>query len=277
MRRVFLRPFAIAALAAIGLGFACSTVPYTERTRVILISEEEELQLGLQAYEEALSKAKLCQDEKKVALVRKVGQRIAAVADRPDYQWEFHVIEDDKTVNAFCLPGGKVAFYTGILPICKDEAGIAVVMGHEVSHAIARHGAERISQSLVLNLGASALGAVLGGKDPKNQQLVAGLFGAGFAVAFALPFSRSHESEADHIGVILMAKAGYDPREAPKFWRRMIDQTEGEEPPEFLSTHPSHETRVDDLEMTFVPEAMEYYEKATGKKTDYHKRAIKVE
>ncbi len=274
MNRRMPRPWVAVALALAAAILACSTVPYTERTRVILLSEREELELGLQAWNEVVSEATFSSDPEKIALVERVGRRIASVAERPDYEWEFRLIESDQ-VNAFCLPGGKVAFYTGILPICRTELGVAVVMGHEVAHAIARHGAERISQQLVLNFGAGVLGAVLGGKDPENQALVAALFGVGFGVAFALPFSRSHESEADHIGLMLMAKAGYDPREAPRFWRRMQDASEGE-PPEFLSTHPSHERRVEDLEV-LLPDAMALYEQATGEKTGYHKRTIKVD
>lgn len=270
-------------LAAAILGFtallataACSisTVPYTDRTRVIVgVSEEEELALGAQAYQEVLSKAALCQDPRKVDVVRRVGQRIAAVAECPSFQWEFSVIEDRKTVNAFCLPGGKVCFYTGILPVCHDETGVAVVMGHEVAHAIARHGAERISQQKVLDVGASVLTVAIAGKSSEeSQQAVHALLGAGFGVAFALPFSRKHESEADHIGLMIMAKAGYDPREAPRFWGRM-EQMAGKSPPQFLSTHPSHEKRKEDLE-DLLPDAMPLYEKAIGHSTGYTTQSI---
>lgn len=261
--------------AAAALFAACSTVPYTERTRIILVSEADELKLGLQAYQETLSKAKLSSDAREVELVSRVGGRIASVAERPDYDWEFKLIDDPKTVNAFCLPGGKVAFYTGILPVCKTEAGVAVVMGHEVAHAIARHGAERISQQLVLNAGAAVLSAVIAGKDEQNQKTVQALLGVGFGVAFALPFSRSHESEADHIGLMLMAKAGYDPREAPRFWDRMAEQTKGA-PPEFLSTHPSHEKRKEDLE-ALLSDAMPLYEQAIGHPVDdFHRQTIQA-
>lgn len=263
-----------AILTAAILVAACSTVPYTERTRVILISEDEELKLGAQAYQETLSKAKLSENPEKVGLIRRVGERIAAVAERPDFQWEFALVEDDKMVNAFCLPGGKVAFYTGILPVCRDEAGVAVVMGHEVAHAVARHGAERISQHLVLQIGAGVLAAVIAGKDKENQETVAALLGVGFGVAFALPFSRKHESEADHIGLMLMAKAGYDPRAAPRFWERMRARSDGE-PPEFLSTHPSHERRVEDLE-ALVPDALVLYQRTTGAEVEHRRQVLKV-
>ncbi|RME73589.1 MAG: M48 family peptidase, partial [Planctomycetota bacterium] len=184
-----------------------------------------------------------------------------------NYDWEFRVIDAPDTVNAFCLPGGKVAFYTGILPICQNEAGVAVVMGHEVAHALARHGAERISQSLVLNLGIAAISAAAS-KDPETREEIAAALGVGTALTIALPFSRKQESEADYIGLMLMAKAGYDPREAPKFWKRMEAASNGEQPPEFLSTHPSHERRIEDLEDA-MPEAMEYYHEATGKGGEY--------
>ena len=251
---------------------ACPTVPYSERTRVILLSESEENKMGLEAYEEITGKARLSTDPAKNEMIRRVGQRIAAVADCPSFEWEFRLIDDDKTVNAFCLPGGKVAFYTGILPICKDELGVAVVMGHEVAHALARHGGERVSQSMVLQLGGAILAAAVS-KNEETQSAVLALYGIGTTVAFALPFSRKHESEADYIGLILMAKAGYDPREAPRFWERM-NSAGGGQPPEWLSTHPSHETRVQDLESR-VPEAMQYYKDATGKALDYSKHTIR--
>ena len=275
MRARWLRrfPLAIASLAA--LLVACSTVPYTDRTRVILMSEEEELQLGAQAYDEVLKKGPISHDAAANDLVGRVGSRIAAVADCPNYQWQFTVIDSPKTVNAFCLPGGKVAVYTGILPVCGDETGLAVVMGHEIAHAIARHGAERVSQQMVLNAGAAVLAAVIAGKSHDNQETVAALLGAGFGVAFALPFSRKHESEADHIGLMIMAKAGYDPREAPRFWERMEKIGGGKQPPEFLSTHPSHERRKEDLE-DLVPDAMVFYQQAIGHDVGYTKKVLQA-
>jgi predicted Zn-dependent protease len=280
---------AAVALAAV-LVAACSTVPYSERTRVILTSEQEEMQLGVQAYQEILGQAQLSQDPYWIEIVERTGTRIAAIADkslqkdgRPAFAWEFKLIDDPKTVNAFCLPGGKVAFFSGILPICRDEAGVAVVMGHEVAHALARHGGERISQQLVINLGVSIL-AAMSSKDPDTQAAVAGALGVGFGIAFVLPFSRDHESEADYIGLLMMAEAGYDPREAPRFWERMRalkEQAAGEEGGggldlEFLSTHPSDENRISALEAN-MGEALDYYEKGTGVRLDPHRHVITSE
>jgi predicted Zn-dependent protease len=245
----------------------CSTVPYTGRTRIILMSESRERAMGERAYEEILAKGPIANDER-AALVRKVGEKIAAVAapDCPDYDWQFVLIDDPKTVNAFCLPGGKVAFYSGILPICQDETGIAVVMGHEVAHALARHGAERMSQQTVLNAGAVAIG-VAAGKSTGEQVAIAAGTAAAFKVAFALPFSRKHESEADYIGLMLMAQAGYDPRQAPDFWARM-QALGGAKGPDWLSTHPPDEKRKEDLEDA-MGDAMEFYD-ASGKNKSPH-------
>ena len=172
------------------------------------------------------------------------------------YEWEFNLIESDQ-VNAFCMPGGKVAFYTGILPYCKDEVGVAVVMGHEVSHAIAEHGNERLSQQLVQQLGGVALAVAVNEKPAETQALCMAAYGVGTQYGVMLPFSRKHESEADELGLYFMALAGYNPTEAPKFWERM-SKSGGQKPPEFLSTHPSDETRISDLN-AHMPKAMEYY------------------
>jgi len=238
---------------------ACQSVPITGRSQLMLISEKEEIELGEGAYKDVMNKAKVSGDQEKIALVRRVGQRIAAVSGRADYRWEFNLIED-KTPNAFALPGGKVAFHTGILPITQDETGIAVVMGHEVAHALAHHGAERMSTGLLTQIGAVGVSAVLGG-DPQTAKAVEAAFGIGVM----LPFSRSHESEADHIGLHLMAKAGYDPRQAIGFWQRMEAAAKGNKPPEFLSTHPSDKTRIAQIQQ-WLPEVLPLYEKAvTGR------------
>lgn len=242
---------------------ACQTTPYTERSQLILLSSGQEAELGLQAWNEQVGSAPRSRRADWTGMVQRSGQRIAAVADKSDFQWEFQLIAEP-TVNAFCLPGGKVAFYEGIMPICQDETGVAVVMGHEVAHAIARHGGERVSQSVVMNAGTQVLAAILGGQDPARQDMVARALGVGTNVGLALPFSRDHESEADRIGLILMAKAGYDPRAAPEFWKRMSAQG-GERGPEFLSTHPNPETRVEQLN-AWIPEAMPYFERAGGKR-----------
>jgi predicted Zn-dependent protease len=173
------------------------------------------------------------------------------------FAWEFNLIEDPKTVNAWCMPGGKVAFYTAILPICKDEAGVAVVMGHEVAHAIANHGRERMSQGIAANFGLSTLGTALGQNPTLTNDLLMQAVGMGTQIGM-LKFSRTHESEADEMGLIFMAMAGYDPQEAPKFWERMSAGAGGQKPPEWLSTHPSDETRISNLNK-WMPKALKYY------------------
>lgn len=232
---------------------ACGTVPITGRQQLMLMSEPEEEQLGLTAYREILSKEHVSRNQRLNALVQRVGRRIAAVANRPDYQWEFHVVDKDEA-NAFALPGGKVAVYTGILKYTQTDAGLAVVMGHEVAHALARHGAERMSQSMVANTGLSVMSAIAGGQNQGLMQAI----GVAYGVGVELPFSRRQESEADHIGLILMAKAGYDPRQAVPFWQRMSAAKGGSGPPEFLSTHPAGKRRVRQLQ-AWMPEALSYY------------------
>ena len=211
-------------------------------------------------------------------IVKRVGERLIAVAKRDyaqtceGFEWEVNLFDKPKTVNAYCMPGGKIAFYTGILPICKNEAGIAAVMGHEVVHALLRHGSERITRQL--GVSAIVTGAALGigsskMKDRNKQILMAGL-GLGSQVGLILPFSRKHERESDHLGVILMAKAGYDPSEAPEIWVRMADKSGGQAPPEFMSTHPSHGRRIADL-TAMQPEAQDWYSQA---KVKYGKGAV---
>lgn len=247
----------IGVLCTVGL-WACQTVPVTGRKQFIILSEAQETQMGLQAYDEILKQEKLSQDAQINAMVRRVGERIAKVADRPDFQWEFRVVEKD-VANAFALPGGKVAVYTGILKYTQTEAGLAVVMGHEVAHALARHGGERVSQSMVAQLGLTAVQVGLRTSNPMILQGIATAYGVGVQ----LPFSRKQESEADHIGLILMAKAGYDPREAVPFWTRMAGGKKGQRPPQFLSTHPSGRTRIKQLR-GWMPEALKYYRSAPG-------------
>ena len=237
---------------------ACQTVPITGRSQLLLLPEAEELQMGLQSYQEVLKKSKISNDPKMNDLVRRVGTRIAAATGRSNYQWEFKVIEE-KQANAFCLPGGKVAVYTGILPITRDEAGLAAVVGHEVSHAIARHGAERVSQNLLVEMGLTGTMAALSKGDPNTVKNVGALLGAGASVGLLLPWGRAQESEADHLGLIYMAKAGYDPHAARDLWVRMAEASKGSgRPPEFLSTHPSEATRIKQIE-AWLPEAMQYY------------------
>jgi predicted Zn-dependent protease len=250
------RPLASLVLVASVL-VSCETVPITGRSQLNLLSEPDEVQMGVQAYKEVVGKAKVSGDPVANAQVTRVAQRIIAVSEKPDLPWEVKVI-DEKQANAFALPGGKIAVYTGILPITRDDAGLAAVIGHEVGHVLARHSAERVSQQMVTQgLGGALVSGVLG-TDPQTSQMVAGLFAQGLM----LPWGRKQESEADHIGLILMAKAGYDPHAARDLWVRMAEASKGSSrPPEFLSTHPSEETRIRQIE-AWLPEAMKYYQPA---------------
>lgn len=251
--------FAWTVAAVVLAAAACQSVPYTHRSHLVLISAGEEESLGLTQYREMLAKENLSQDQAQVDLVRRVGRRIAAAADRPGFQWEFSLIDDPKTVNAWCLPGGKVAVYSGILPVTQDEDGLAVVLGHEVAHALARHGAERMSQGLLAQFGGAALNVALANKPAQTQQLFGQAYGLGATLGVLLPFSRAQESEADRIGLILMAKAGYDPKTAVAFWRRMAAASgQVGKPPAFLSGHPSDEKRISRIESA-LPEAEAYY------------------
>ena len=231
----------------------CATVPYTNRHQFNIISEDKESQLGLEAYADVKKKNKISHDPEINAQVERVGRRIAKAADMPEYHWEFTVIDDPKTVNAFCLPGGKIAVYTGILPLTKDDNGLAVVLGHEVSHALAHHGAERMSQQEVVGFG-ETIASVAGLATPAGMQA----FDMAYGVGLGLPHSRKQESEADHIGLILMAKAGYDPHHAVEFWSRMAREMQGKAPPAFLSDHPSDTNRIEKIKEE-LPEALRYY------------------
>lgn len=235
---------------------ACATAPYTNRSQFIILSEAQEVQLGADAYKEVLTKERIVNDPKVVDIVHDVGERIARVADKPEYRWQFAVIDSPKTVNAFALPGGKVAVYTGLLPVAHDTAGLAAVLGHEVGHAIAHHAAERMSQGLAFEIVGTGLSMALGSYSPGTQQAIMQAFGLGAQVGVILPFGRSQEAEADHIGLILMAKAGYDPHAALELWQR-FEKVEKESPPEFLSTHPSYGTRERNIE-SWLPEARRY-------------------
>ena len=259
----------LGAGAALGLFSSltgCYRAPGTARDQLIFFSEEKELEFGLSAYREVLRQARLSDNPEINEQIQRVGKRIAEVANKPEYQWEFAVIEDERTVNAFCLPGGKVAVFTGILKHTKNDVGLATVMGHEIAHALQRHGVERMSRSILDQiaqlgaLGAAASGHAAGGA-------IQGMLGA-YGVNVSLPFNRKQESEADYIGLRLMAQAGYDPREAVPFWermsgcpRQMIDKLcfrSQQAIPEFLSTHPSDVTRINQIE-AWLPEAMTYY------------------
>jgi predicted Zn-dependent protease len=236
---------------------ACATAPYTHRSQFIILSESRESSLGAEAYREVLSKEKIDHDSKVIDIVRDVGERIAKSADKADYRWEFTVIDAPKTVNAFALPGGKIAVYTGLFPVAHDTAGLAAVLGHEVGHALAHHAAERVSQNMLFEVVGTGLSVALGSQSPGAQQAIMQAFGLGAQVGVLLPFSRTQEAEADHIGLILMAKAGYDPHAALELWKR-FEKVEKASPPEFLSTHPNYGTREDNIE-SWLPEAAGYY------------------
>lgn len=254
--RVPARWIAVGLLIVLSTG--CATVPVTGRKSFNIIPEGQELALGIDSYKQVLAESEVVTSGPQLEMVRRVGGRIAAVSDRPNYEWEFNLLKDDKTVNAFCLPGGKVAVYTGILPVADGEAGLATVISHEIAHAIARHGGERMTDQLAFQIGGMGLGALLNEKSAATRNVVLAAYGVGGQVGVMLPFSRSAESEADHIGIVYMAKAGYDPRESVRFWQRMQEKSGGQAPPEWLSTHPDSGTRVDQLQK-WMPEALGYY------------------
>ena len=247
---------------------SCATVPVTGRRQLDLVPDSEILTMSYSEYTTVMKKSKLSTDQDKVNMVRRVGKRIATAAEEflvaeglgfevKNYKWEFNLIQDDKVVNAWCMPGGKVAVYTGLLPVTRDETGLAVVLGHEVAHAIAKHGGERMSQGLLAELGGIGLALALSTQPAVTQSIFMQAYGVGTQVGVLLPYSRLHESEADHIGLILMAKAGYDPRAAVPLWERM-NQMGGSRPPEFLSTHPAPESRIRNIQ-ALLPDAMRYY------------------
>ncbi len=242
------------------LSAGCLTVPETGRRQVMLISTQQEMQLGLSAFQQLKKDTPVSRDPAINAMVQRVGRRIAAVASLPGAQWEFVVFES-KEANAFCLPGGKVGIYTGILPITKDEAGLATVIGHEVAHAVARHGAERVSEGMLLQTGGSLLGVSLSSADPRTQVLVMTAYGLGAKFGRELPHSRGQESEADHIGLIYMARAGYEPEAAVGFWQRFGDYNRehgGGGTPAFLRTHPLDTVRIQQIQQ-WLPEAKANY------------------
>lgn len=266
--RVYNQLFGTGVMIILLIVLGCATVPLTERKTLRLVSDSELATLSIQQYSEVLKKSKLSNDPGKVHLVKRVGERIARAseafmkdsgmeADIKNYKWEFNLIEDDQVANAWCMPGGKVAVYTGILPITHDESGLAVVLGHEIAHAIANHGNERMSEALLVQLGGASLSLALSKEPALTNQLFMAAYGLGANVGILLPYSRVHESEADRIGLVLMAKAGYDPRVAVPFWQRMNEKGEAR-PPEFLSTHPAPETRIKQIQ-ALIPEAMKYY------------------
>lgn len=258
-------PWILMIMLSLMIG-GCVKAPGTARDQLVFISEEKEIALGLTAFREVLKYSRLSSDTELTVMVNRVGRRIAAAANKPEYNWEFALIQADEQINAFALPGGKVAVYTGILKVTKTEAGLATVMAHEVAHALQRHGAERYSRGILEQIGqlGAIAGAAAGGIDPGVAMGAMSAYGVGVS----LPNSRAQESEADYIGLHLMAKAGYDPREAVDFWERMSGcpkkmigkfcfRTKNSIP-EFLSTHPSDISRIKNIE-AWIPGALKYY------------------
>lgn len=250
----------LAVAAALG---GCATVPETGRSQLILVSSSDVMRLSLSEFDKIKRATPISNDAAQKALVERVGRRIAAVAPLPNAKWEFVLFDKPDVQNAFALPGGKVGVYSGLLQVTQNEAGLATVLAHEVAHAVARHGEERISQGLVVQLGGQALEAAMKSKPEATQALAQAAFGLGGNVAYMLPHSRAQELEADRIGLTYMARAGYDPREAVAFWKRFGGEKEkrGGKAVELLSTHPLDEKRIAQLE-SLMPQAVAEYQKA---------------
>ena len=252
-----------AGLGAALLIVGCATVPETGRSQLILVSSSDVLQLSLSEFDKIKNSTPVSQNAEQKALVDRVGRRIAAVAPLPNAKWEFVLFDKPDVQNAFALPGGKVGVYSGLLAVTQNEAGLATVVAHEVAHAVARHGEERISQGLLVQLGGQALGAAMKSKPEATQALAQTAFGLGSNVAYMLPHSRAQELEADRIGLTYMARAGYDPQEAVAFWKRFggAKEQRGGKVAELLSTHPLDDKRIDQLE-DLLPAARAEYQKA---------------
>lgn len=234
---------------------ACKTNPFTGKKTLNFYGNSQIFPMAFAQYDKFLEENKVVENTSEAKMITKVGQRISSAAERwlsangyqgylKDYKWEYNLVKDE-TVNAWCMPGGKIVFYTGIMPICEDETGVAVVMGHEVAHALADHGAQRMSAGTLQQLGAVAGNIAI--QDPQKRNVFNQAYGVGSTVGVMLPFGRSHETEADRIGLQIMAIAGYNPDEAAELWKRMKAKSGGQAPPEFLSTHPSNDTRIKNL------------------------------
>jgi predicted Zn-dependent protease len=265
MRRYF-----FISLSILFVVLSCQTVPITGRQQLSIVPSDTLMSMSFKEYDDFLKKHEVIAGTKEANMVDRVGRRIQHAVERyfsdhsmsdhiTGYQWEFNLVKDD-AINAWCMPGGKVVVYTGILPLADGEDGLAVVMGHEISHAIAKHGNERLSQGLVTQMGGMALSAALAQKSKETHELFMTAFGVGSQVGILLPYGRLQESEADRLGLIFMAMAGYDPREAVGFWRRMASAKKGASVPQFLSTHPADNKRIADIEK-LLPEALGYYQK----------------
>lgn len=264
-----IRRLAALALCVLLLGLVgCAKAPYTGRSQLIMYSDADEVKMGLAAMQQVLKKEKEVTGTPESARVERVGRRIAAVAERPQYKWEFHTIEKD-AVNAFCLPGGKVAVYTGLLDLADTDAELAAVVGHEVAHALARHSNEKMSRARMVQVGqlAAMVGVAAAGGSSQAAQAVGDGYAGAMNMAVMLPNSREMEYEADHIGLLLMAKAGYDPHAAIEFWQKMLKQAGGKGKSDFLSTHPTEAKRIDALR-AMLPEAMRYYRPRDGAGAD---------
>ncbi len=267
-RRLLSEKILLWCILFLSLTAGCSKVPLTGRRRLNFVPDSIINSMSLTEYQTFLSKHKLSKDSAKVALVKKVGLRISKAVEQychehnvslKGYKWEFNLVQDP-AVNAWCMPGGKVVVYTGLLPVAKTEAGLATVLGHEIAHAVARHGSERMSESLLVQVGSVALDKALAEQPALTRKIFLKSYGIGTKVGILLPFSRTHEYEADHLGLIFMAMAGYDPHAALEFWQRMEKKNKGKHPPELLSTHPADSKRIAAIKK-LLPEAMKYYRK----------------
>ena len=256
MKKTFKQIISVAILALLFIG--CSKAPITGRNQLIMVSPKQELALGYQSAQQVLKKEKVSTDPQKNAMVKRIGQRIANVTGQNSYTWEFFVIENSEEANAFCLPGGKVFVYTGIFKYASNDDELAAVMGHEIGHALARHGAERMSAGQVQQIGGQVLSAVMQGRgNPQNTAMVMQAFGIGSQLGVMLPHSRTQEYEADNIGLVLAAKAGYNPQSALSFWEKFSKS--GKTPPEYLSTHPAPTNRIAKIK-ALLPKVMPIYE-----------------
>ncbi len=267
MRKYIQRLQKVGFLAFIVLIQACTTVPLIGRKQVSLLPESNMVEMSLTSYSQFLQKNKLSDNKGQTDVVKRVGARVSVAVEKylrengyteriADFKWEFNLVDNNEP-NAWCMPGGKVVFYTGILPLTQNDAGVAVVMGHEIAHTVARHGNERMSQQMLLQFGGVALSEAIKTKPEETKAIFQTAYGLGSQLGVMLPYSRQHEYEADKLGLIFMAMAGYDPNEAIGFWERMASNSKGNSP-EFLSTHPVEQKRIQAIR-NLLPEVMKYY------------------